>query len=95
MGHRPGLHLHAGDHRHLLRHRHLRPLQRHAHRASVRPGNELRAADGDLSVLRHHLPDDRHAGRGRLLTQKDLLGLGDVFQLRCAAHKDQQDTPNL
>lgn len=95
LGRGPRLHLHAGDHRHLFRHRHLCPVQWHAHRASVRAGDELRPADGNLPVLRHHVPDDCHAGCGSVLVQEDFLGLGDVFQLCCTAHQDQQDTPHL
>lgn len=80
--------LHAGNHRHLLRHRHLRALQRHPYCASVGPGDELRAPDGDLPLLRHHLPDDLYARRGSVFLQEDFPGLRDVFQLRRSAHKD-------
>lgn len=91
----PRLHLHDGHHRHLLRYRHIRAVQRHADRASFGPGDELRAANGNLPVLRHYFPDDCHSRCGSVLVQENLLGLGYVFQLRCSAHKDQQDTPHL
>lgn len=95
LGCRPGLHLHAWDHRHLFRHRHFRSVQRHPHRTSVRPGDELCAANRNLPVLRHHVPYDRNAGCGGLFIQEDFLGLGDVFQLCSAAHQNQQDTPHF
>lgn len=95
LGRRPRLHLHDGDHRHLFRHRHIRPVQRHAHRASVGTGDELRAANRNLPLLRHNVPDDRDARHRSVFVQEDFLGLGDVFQLRRAAHQDQQDTPHL
>ena len=95
LGCRARLHLHAGHHRHLFCHRHLRPVQRHANRAGVGAGDELRAADGNLPVLRHHVPDDRDARCGSVLVPEDLPGTGHVLQLCSAAHQDQQDTPHL
>lgn len=88
LGRRARLHLHVGDYCHLLRHCHFCAVQRHAHRPRVRPGDELRAPDWNLPVLRHHLPNDRNAGCGCVLTAEDFSGLGHVFQLRRTAHKD-------
>lgn len=95
VGRRPCLHLHVGHHLHLFRHCYFCAVQRHAHRTSFGTGDELRAANRNLPVLRHYFPDDRHAGCGGVFIQEDFLGLGYVFQLRRPAHQDKQDTPHL
>ncbi|XP_061418807.1 metabotropic glutamate receptor 8 isoform X2 [Lethenteron reissneri] len=92
---RAGLPRHPGPPHHGVRDRHLRALQRHAHRARVWPRAQLRAAHGNLPVLRHHLPHDRRAQPRRLLLPPHLPRPGHVRQLRGAAHQDQPHLPHL
>lgn len=73
---------HAGDYRHHFCHGNVHQVQRHSHRPGFWEGTQLRPVNWDISLLHNHVSDDRQTKRCRVLLPADLLGLGDVHQLR-------------
>ncbi|XP_068507056.1 uncharacterized protein [Syngnathus scovelli] len=92
-GARPGGRAGHGGHR--RRGGRLPPPQPHARREGVRAGDELRASDGHLPVLRGHLPHGGAARRGRVLAAPPLPGSGLVPELRGSADQNQPHPAHL
>lgn len=88
--HVPG---HPGHRSHSVRSDRFCALQRHAHRAGVRARAELRAADGHLPDLPHHVPDDRRAEHGGVRFTQAAARPRDVHHLLGHADQNQPHLP--